>query len=49
MKKEKYSSLMLYRRKGKVMEQNLLVGNGINIQFGGADIYSSSSQCRDYF
>lgn len=25
------------------MERNLLVGNGINIQFGGADVYSSSS------
>lgn len=25
------------------MEQNLLVGNGINIQFGGYDVYSSSA------
>ena len=25
------------------MEKNLLVGNGINIQFGGAEIYSSSA------
>lgn len=27
----------------KTMERNLLVGNGINIQFGGFDVYSSSS------
>ena len=25
------------------MEQNLLIGNGINIQFGGFDVYSSSA------
>lgn len=25
------------------MERNLLVGNGINIQFGGSDIYSNSA------
>lgn len=25
------------------MERNLLIGNGINIQFGGADVYSSSA------
>ncbi len=25
------------------MERNLLVGNGINIQFGGLDVYSGSA------
>lgn len=25
------------------MERNLLVGNGINIQFGGIDVYSGSA------
>ena len=25
------------------MERNLLVGNGINIQFGGVDVYSNSA------
>lgn len=27
----------------KIMERNLLVGNGINIQFGGIDVYSGSA------
>ncbi len=29
------------------MERNLLVGNGINIQFGGLDVYSASATMNE--